>query len=92
MPALKLRKKSSPGKTCRLSGKEFVVTGRLEAFTRQEAEARIRALGGTAKDNVTRKTDYVVYGADPGSKLARARELGIKTIDEKEFIKLLGQK
>ena len=74
-----------------LSGKEFVVTGRLEAFTRQEAEARIRDLGSTAKDNVTRKTDYVVYGADPGSKLARARELDIKTIDEKEFIKLLGQ-
>jgi DNA ligase (NAD+) len=74
-----------------LSGKEFVLTGTLERFTRQEAESWISELGGAAKDNVTRKTDYVVVGADPGSKLARARELGIKTIDEKEFTQLLGQ-
>jgi len=74
-----------------LSGKEFVITGRLEAFSRPEAEARIKELGGAAKDNVTRKTDYVVVGADPGSKLARAQEMGIKTIDEKEFSKLIGQ-
>jgi DNA ligase (NAD+) len=72
-----------------LSGKEFVVTGRLEAFTRQQAEARIKELGGVAKDNVTRKTDYVVYGADPGSKLTRAQELGIKTINEQEFLNLI---
>jgi len=73
-----------------LSGKEFVLTGRLESLSRQEAEARIKALGGAAKDNVTRKTDYVVTGADPGSKLARARELGITVLDEKEFLTLLG--
>ncbi len=72
-----------------LSGKEFVVTGRLESFSRQQAEDRIKELGGAAKDNVTRKTDFVVFGVDPGSKLARARELGIKTIDEKEFLKLI---
>ena len=72
-----------------LSGQEFVVTGRLDAFTRPEAEAKIKELGGTAKDNVTRKTDYVVYGADPGSKLARARELGIKTLNEQEFLNLI---
>ncbi|MGD0794283.1 MAG: helix-hairpin-helix domain-containing protein, partial [Dehalococcoidales bacterium] len=74
-----------------LSGKEFVLTGRLDSLSRPEAEARIKALGGVAKDNVTRKTDYVVYGADPGSKLARARELGIKAIEEKEFLKLIGK-
>jgi DNA ligase (NAD+) len=74
-----------------LSGMEFVVTGRLEAFSRQEAEGRIEELGGAAKDNVTRKTTYVVVGAEPGSKLTRARELGIKTIDEEEFINLLKQ-
>jgi DNA ligase (NAD+) len=73
-----------------LSGKEFVVTGRLETFSRQQAESKIKELGGAAMDNVTRKTDFVVVGADPGSKLARARELGVKTIDEKEFLKLLG--
>ncbi|MBA7666978.1 DNA ligase [subsurface metagenome] len=74
-----------------LSGKEFVITGRLEAFSRQEAEARIKALGGAAKENVTRKTDYVVAGADPGSKLARAQELSITVLDEKQLIKLLGK-
>ncbi len=74
-----------------LSGMEFVITGRLEAFSRQEAETRIKELGGTAKDNVTRKTNYVVVGVDPGSKLARAQELGIKTLNEVEFINLLKQ-
>jgi len=72
-----------------LSGQEFVVTGRLEAFSRQQAEAKIQELGGTAKDNVTRKTSYVVAGADPGSKLARAQALGIQILNEKEFVELL---
>ncbi len=72
-----------------LSGKEFVITGKLESFSRPEAEARIKELGGTAKDNVTRKTGYVVAGADPGSKLARARELGIEILDEQEFLEKL---
>jgi DNA ligase (NAD+) len=71
-----------------LSGQEFVVTGRLDSFTRQQAETKIKELGGAAKDNVTRKTDYVVYGADPGSKLTRAKELGIKTLNEQEFLEL----
>ena len=76
-----------------LSGMEFVITGRLENFSREEAEAKIKELGGTAKDNVTRKTNYVVVGADPGdTKLARARELGIKQLNEEEFINLLKQK
>ncbi len=76
-----------------LAGKEFVVTGRLEAFSRQEAEARIKNLGGTAKDNVTRKTDYLVVGADPGgNKLTHAQELGTRQINEEEFLRLLGQK
>jgi DNA ligase (NAD+) len=88
---VKLEEKVEVKKDLPLSGKEFVLTGTLQAFTRQEAEAKIRELGGAAKDNVTRKTDYVVVGADPGSKLARARELGIKTLDEKEFTKLVGQ-
>jgi DNA ligase (NAD+) len=74
-----------------LSGKEFVLTGKMESFSRPDAEAIVKALGGSAKDNVTRKTDYVVYGADPGSKLTRARELGVATIDEKEFLKLIGK-
>jgi DNA ligase (NAD+) len=75
-----------------LSGKEFVVTGRLEVFTRQEAEAKIKELGGAAKGNVTRKTDYVVAGSDPGSKRDRAIELGIPVIDEKKFLEMLENK
>jgi DNA ligase (NAD+) len=74
-----------------LAGQEFVVTGRLEAFSRQEAEARIKALGGTAKNDVTRKTGYLVVGADPGSKLGRAQELGVKQLTEEEFLRILGQ-
>jgi DNA ligase (NAD+) len=76
-----------------LAGLEFVITGRLEAFTREEAEAKIKALGGTAKDNVTKKTSYLVVGTDPGgNKLTRAQELGIKQLSEKELLRLLEQK
>ena len=75
-----------------LAGQEFVITGRLETSSRQEAEARIKALGGITKDNVTNKTTYLVVGADPGSKLARAQELGTKQLTEEEFRKLLEEK
>ncbi|MBA7678592.1 DNA ligase [subsurface metagenome] len=76
-----------------LAGMEFVVTGRLEAFSRQEAEARIKALGGIAKDNVTRNTTYLVIGEEPGgSKLARAQALGTKQLTEEEFLRLLESK
>jgi len=72
-----------------LAGLEFVLTGKLESFPRSEAEAKIKALGGKAGSDVTRKTSYVVVGADPGSKLAKAEKLGTKTINEVEFLKLL---
>ena len=74
-----------------LAGLEFVITGRLEAFTRQQAEAKIKALGGKAGSDVTRKTSYLVAGVDPGSKLARAQALGAKTLNEAEFLQLLNQ-
>jgi DNA ligase (NAD+) len=74
-----------------LSGKEFVLTGRMDAMSRPEAESRIIALGGTAKDSVNRRTDYVVVGTDPGSKLARANQLGIKTLTEQEFLDMIGK-
>jgi len=74
-----------------LTGMEFVLTGRMENLSRQEAEAKIKNLGGTTKSDVTRKTTYLVVGADPGSKLTRARELGIKQLTEEEFTLLLKQ-
>jgi DNA ligase (NAD+) len=72
-----------------LAGLEFVITGRLETSPRPEAEAKIKELGGKAGSDVTRKTNYLVAGADPGSKLARAQTLGTKTLTEKEFLELL---
>ncbi len=72
-----------------LAGKEFVITGRLESMPRSEAEEKIRALGGSAKGDVTRKTDYLVVGAEPGSKVERARALGIKQITEAELLEML---
>jgi DNA ligase (NAD+) len=74
-----------------LSGKEFVLTGRMDTLSRPEAEARIKELGGITKDNITRKTNYVVAGADPGSKLTRANDLGIKVIYEKDFLEIIGK-
>ena len=75
-----------------LAGLEFVLTGKLESLTRSEAEARIKALGGKAGSDVTKKTSYLIVGADPGSKLAKAQKLGIKALSETEFLKLLNQK
>jgi DNA ligase (NAD+) len=74
-----------------LAGMEFVLTGKLESFPRSEAEAKIKALGGKAGSDVTRKTSYVVVGVEPGSKLAKAQKLGTKTLSEAEFLKLLGK-
>ena len=69
-----------------LAGKTFVLTGTLERFTRDEAAAAIEERGGTVTDSVSKKTSCVVAGASPGSKLAKARALGIEIIDEKTFI------
>jgi len=74
--------------TC-LAGQELVITGRLESFTRAEAEARIRGLGGVVGSSVTKKTTYLVAGADPGSKLRKARALGTAILSEEEFLRLL---
>lgn len=72
------------------AGKKFVLTGTLGHFTREEAIERIVTLGGTVSSAVSRNTDYVVVGKDPGSKLAKAQALGVKTLDESEFLKLFG--
>jgi len=72
-----------------LAGLEFVLTGKLESFSRSEAEAKIKALGGRAGSDLTRKTSYLVVGIDPGSKLAKAQKLGIETLSEAEFLDFL---
>jgi DNA ligase (NAD+) len=74
-----------------LSGKEFVITGRLKSFSREEAEERIKALGGSAKSDITKKTTYLVVGEDPGSKVARAEAMGIERISEDRLLELLGK-
>lgn len=74
----------------RFEGKQFVLTGKLTGFTRDEARAMIEAKGGRVNSSVSKKTDYVVAGEEAGSKLDKAVELGVVVIDEDEFRKLLG--
>ncbi len=72
------------------AGKTFVLTGGLDTMTRDEAKERIESLGGKVTSSVSAKTDFVVVGTDAGSKLDKAVELGVKTVDKKEFQKMLG--
>jgi DNA ligase (NAD+) len=67
------------------------LTGAREGFTREEASAIIEQLGGHVSSSVSKKTDYVLAGADPGSKLQKAQELGVEVIDEQEFKSLTGR-
>jgi len=73
------------------AGKTWVLTGTLAGLTREEAQERIRALGGTVSGSVSKKTDYVIAGADAGSKLRKAHDLGVKVMDEREFVELLAK-
>ncbi|MBI4363233.1 MAG: NAD-dependent DNA ligase LigA [Candidatus Doudnabacteria bacterium] len=74
-----------------LTGKSIVVTGTLENLSREEAKEAIRKAGGDWVSSVSKNTDFVVVGDNPGSKYDKAQKLGVKTIDEKEFLKLLGK-
>jgi DNA ligase (NAD+) len=83
---------SEPASTAtdgRLAGKTFVLTGTLTGMTRDEAKERIQTLGGKVTGSVSKKTDYVVYGENPGSKLAKAQKLAIETIDQSGLEKML---
>lgn len=74
-----------------ISGKTIVVTGTLEKLDRRQAEALIESLGGKAAGSVSKKTDYVLAGESAGSKLTKARELGVRVLSEQEFFELIGE-
>ena len=74
-----------------LAGIHFVVTGRLEGQSRPQAEARIKELGGSVGSSVSRKTNYLVAGEAPGSKLEQAKRLGTSLLSEEEFLQMVGE-
>jgi DNA ligase (NAD+) len=82
-------RKVAPAGPQPLAGKTFVITGTLGAMSRDEAQARIEALGGKVTGSVSKKTTYVVVGTDAGSKLEKARALGVPTLDEAAFVRLI---
>jgi DNA ligase (NAD+) len=79
-------------RTDKLAGKTIVVTGTLESLSRQQIGQAIKQAGGKASSSVSKKTDFVLAGAEPGSKLDKALQLGVKVIDEKQFLQMLDGK
>lgn len=73
----------------KLKDKTFVLTGTLQTLTREEAKEKIRAFGGDISSSVSQRTDFVLAGENPGSKYDKAKNLGVKILDEKEFLKML---
>jgi len=86
---LKFKEKEKETGPRPLEGLTFVLTGTLSSMTRDQAKEKIEELGGNVSSAVSRQTDYLVVGEEPGSKLEKARELGVKTINEQEFLSLL---
>jgi len=82
-------KRPAKRRSDKLAGKTIVVTGALENFTRQQIEQTIKQAGGKTSSSVSKKTDFVLAGKDPGSKLDKARQLGVKVISEKAFMEML---
>ena len=78
-----------PKQASLLHGKTFVLTGTLLTMTRDEAKEKIRVLGGSVSSSVSSVTDYVVAGENPGSKKENAERLGVRVLDEKEFVEML---
>lgn len=75
----------------KLSNQTFIITGSLSSLTRSEAHKKIRMLGGRPQSSISKETDYLIAGENPGSKFAKAKTSGVKIISEKEFLKMLGE-
>jgi DNA ligase (NAD+) len=83
------KQRSLPAGTVNLAGKKFVVTGTLEHYSRDEIEDLIKSLGGKVIGSVSKNTDYLIAGEKAGSKLDKARQLGVTVLNEAEFMKLI---
>ncbi|MCR4284007.1 MAG: NAD-dependent DNA ligase LigA [Parcubacteria group bacterium] len=83
-------KKQTQVKGAKLKKLKFVLTGSLSKMSRDEAKKMIKQLGGEVSESVSKNTDFVVYGSDPGSKYDKAKKIGVKTINEEEFLEILG--
>ena len=86
---VKLEERSHPASSAKLAGKSFVFTGELKNYSRTDAEQLVRDLGGTVSSSISNKIDFVVAGEAPGSKYGKAKKLGVKVIDEKEFERIV---
>jgi DNA ligase (NAD+) len=89
---LRMKAEAEAPRSGPLTGKTFLITGTLESMARGAAEKWIHEKGGKVVGSVSRKLDYLIVGAEPGSKLARARELGVKEISEADLISMAGGK
>lgn len=88
---LKAAQSAAPVSAKPLAGKTLVLTGSLAGLTRDEAKAKIRELGGKISSSVSKKTDFLVVGEEPGSKLDEAKRLGVRTLSEEEFLKMISK-
>ena len=86
---IRIQNSESRIQNSKLKGLSFVLTGSLESIARDEAKAKIRELGGDISESVSSKTSYVVVGSEPGSKADKAKKLGVKILDEQEFLQLI---
>ncbi len=87
---MNLTAKAAAQRSAELQGKQFVLTGKLPTLSREQAAALIEQHGGRVTASVSQKTDFVLAGEDAGSKLDKARALGVRVIDEPEFLKMVG--